>query len=134
MKGKIFLTAIITFILTTLFWFAIGLAINRANNPIEGEDVESIDYSKAIEGKWEPVELAEKKLEFNYGVLKETETYGTFDHSDTRPYRLDGNYLQFFWKGNTLEGEINIYDQDGKTYLEISDLSGYAGRYVKVEE
>ncbi len=58
---KTVITVIVTFVLTTLFWFAIGYLTN-ANT--------TNDYSQDIIGRWEPIEVSEHYIEFTkYGTL-----------------------------------------------------------------
>ena len=52
---KTVITVIVTFVLTTLFWFAIGYLTN-ANT--------TNDYSQDIIGRWEPIEVSENYIEF----------------------------------------------------------------------
>ena len=144
MSNKSF-TIIITIALTSLFWLIVGPYIMKmkdssAQKPDKEENVPMIDYSESILGRWDPVDIAKDTLVFNYGVMVQLErsrhSYYSFledtRNSEEQRYALSRDTLTISPdKYNPPQAIIKIYDEADNTYLEIHNLTDYAGKYVK---
>ena len=114
-------------LLTSLFWIVIYLLISHKSDDKSKEDALQ-DYSEAIIGKWEPVEMSELELTFS--------KYGTMRMGDLA---LDLNYsvannrvhVSLFGLLDS-DFEIKIYTENNDTFLEIFDEPQFAGKYIKV--
>lgn len=141
---KTVITVIVTFVLTTLFWYAIGY-LTKA--------ITTSDYSQDIIGKWEPVEVAEHLIEFT--------RYGTMIQRSTNPYDinqamhnamlgLDWSLMKEFpytikrdivyitqdtdiERLQKIDFKVNITSNEDGTFLEIYGVTKLSGKYRKVD-
>ncbi|MBQ5371208.1 MAG: hypothetical protein IIW53_00055 [Rikenellaceae bacterium] len=123
---KTVITVIITFVLTSLFWYAIGYLtkVNTTN-----------DYSQDIIGKWAPIEVSEHFIEFTkYGTLIQR-SWGIkkeFPYTikrDIVSIRQDTDIERF----QNIDFKVNITSNEDGTYLEIYDVTNLSGKYRKVD-
>ena len=120
---KTVITVIVTFVLTTLFWFAIGYLtnVNTTN-----------DYSQDIIGKWAPIEVSEHYIEFTkYGTLKNWTLMTEF------PYAIKRDIVTIKQVTNierlqSIDFKFKITTDEDGTYLEIYDVTNLSGKYRKV--
>lgn len=130
---KIILTAVITFIITTIFWFIIGLAISNSND----SNSTNVDYAEDIIGKWKPIEVAEHQIEFSkYGTMIETIS-AKYNWKKEYPYSISGDQVTITQqddKGNDIvHFTVKVTSDDSNTYLEIYDVTILSGKYKKIK-
>ncbi len=153
---KTVITVIVTFVLTTLFWVAIGYLtkVNTTN-----------DYSQDIIGKWEPIEVAEHHLEFSkYGTMIQTINLNKamnnimpqingmdYEFDKEYPYIIEDNIVSITQNADNgyneddkiIDFQVAITSDESGTYLEIyggtnlyDDFYGVtklSGKYKKVD-
>lgn len=135
-KPKIILISIVTSIITSFVTIVIVSIIltfvNNANNVSyyssddEYAEDTGTDYSAALQGKWKPIEMSDKSLEFSYGTVKVIDKH---DFDVKWNYSINNNILTF----SVWSGSIDIYSQAGKDYLEIYGMGEYSGKYERVK-
>jgi len=123
---------IVLWLIFGLFAFFFGVAVGQTMDEVEVDTPVSVDIS----GVWSPVEMAKGKLTFQYGVCTHhTPSFGGEYVDREYPYTIKGNhlYLQNKYFGihptSTIDCEIAI-TEDG--YLEIKNVTGFAGKYKRV--
>ena len=123
---KTVITVIVTFVLTTLFWVAIGYLtkVNTTN-----------DYSQDIIGRREPIEVSEHYIEFTkYGTLIQwiwgiKKEFPYTIKRDIVSIRQDTDIERF----QNIDFKVNITSNEDGTYLEIYDVTNLSGKYRKVD-
>ena len=117
-------------------------SLKYGHDPSRPAVTEVPDYSEDIMGEWSPVDAAKGKLSFKYGVLHhhtQAEFGGGYVDREY-PFSVKGKhlYLENRYPGihgikGTLDLPMNIYEEAGVKYLEISDVPGFYGKYKKTK-
>ncbi|MBO4566901.1 MAG: hypothetical protein J5695_06715 [Bacteroidales bacterium] len=127
-------------------YFAASNSITLDNDAQESE-VKMVtpgmpDYTEDIKGTWTPVDVAKGELSFQYGVLHHhtKSEYGAGYVDREYPYSVRGTHLKLENKypgvhgiKDALDLPMMIYEESGVTYLEISDVPGFSGKYKKTK-
>lgn len=140
---KTVITVIVTFVLTTLFWIAIGYLTKASTTN---------DYSQDIIGKWEPIEVAEHHLEFSkYGTMIQTINLNKamnnllpqingidYEFDKEYPYVIEKDVVTITQNAENEDDEIidfqvEITSDESGTYLEIYGVTNLSGKYRKVD-
>ena len=114
-----------------------------SNHKSELETVSNApDYTEYINGEWAPVEIAKGNLSFQYGVLHHhtrAEFGGGYVDREypfsvkTNHLLLENRYPGIHGYEKVLDLPMKIYEESGFTYLEISDVPGFYGKYKKIK-
>lgn len=115
-------------LLTSLFWVLVYLLVTHTRKTESNDGpMDTADYSEAIIGNWEPVELANAELTFS--------KYGTMRIGDAPidiNYSVNANKVEVSLLGLLdTSFEISVYKEGGDTYMEIFDAPQFAGKYKK---
>ena len=89
------------------------------------------NYAELICGYWEPVEGTTSKLDISkYGtVTRHYKLYSSW-HEDRYEYSISGNKLVV---NDYYKCTVNVFVENGVTYLEVFGNEKYAGKYRKRE-
>ncbi len=87
------------------------------------------NYAELICGYWEPVEGTTSKLDISkYGtVTRHYKLYSSW-YEDRYEYSISGNKLVV---NDYYKCTVNVFNENGATYLEVYGHENYAGKYRK---